>query len=283
MVYSLDAQNWVSTFVPPSSVYGSGTSSYPGSGERGNNNNNNDGNLSNPKGKSVGLVLAIAAVGAILALMITGGAIMVIRKRNQRRRGDNTGARTTSSQNGISPMGSAIPPPNKKTPLNAWEQKSQSVLEAGLASNRGMGTMSSSSGKGELLMKENTSPSSGYNTWEQRGPVTSHRDEMSTTSAMMTNPIIGVTQTTIVTTPKNTLKPPASKVSNYATTSRQIPEQDHERPSFPHNSTTCTDGQPKDSWSERLQNQVYQLKLEHEFEEKSQSAYYPISMERVYR
>ncbi|KAI8363459.1 hypothetical protein B0O80DRAFT_421188 [Mortierella sp. GBAus27b] len=273
LVYSLDAQNWVSTFVP--TTHGSGSSSHPSTGDRGSttNNNNNNGDLSDPKGKSVGVILGIAAVGAILALVITGGVIVVIRKRNQRRRSNNSNARPNSF-NGVASMTTVNPAPTKKSSMNIWDQKSPSGLEAGMATNGGANT-APSSGKGEFPMSEDIPPVSGYNTWEHRGSMTSHRgDEMTTTT--MTSPIVGVTQTTIVTTPKNgskTGKPLTSKVSNYTTSNHRVPEQDR----------AFNDHQPKDSWSENIQNQAYQAKLEQEFEEKSQGTYYPITIEREYR
>ncbi|KAK3812971.1 MAG: hypothetical protein J3Q66DRAFT_389916 [Benniella sp.] len=277
LVYSLDAQNWVSTFTPRSAAYGVGGSGGPDAGEQ---DGVTDGELSDPKGKSVGLILAIAAVGAILALVITGGAIMVIRKRN-RRRSNSTSTRHTSSQNGIAPMSSVGTSSIKGSSSNIWDQKSPSGLEAGLATNANIAL---SSGKGGLVMTEDVPPVSGYNTWEHHGPISGHR-EVGMTTTTMTNPIIGVTQTTIVTTPKNGSKAgksPTGKVSNY-TTNRRVPEQGHEQASSSRNLTAFADNESKDSWSENHQNQAYQSRLEHEFEEKSQGACYPVSVEREYR
>ncbi|KAF9937361.1 hypothetical protein BGZ67_001352 [Mortierella alpina] len=79
LVYSLAAQNWVNTFEPST---GSFFSFGPGSGTKGERTIGNN-ELSNGT-RSIVVVLAIAAVGAILALLITIGALMVIRKRNQR-------------------------------------------------------------------------------------------------------------------------------------------------------------------------------------------------------
>lgn len=282
LVYSLDAQNWVSTFTPRGTAYGAGENGGPNAGEQ---DGATDGDLSDPKGKSVGLILAIAAVGAILALVITGGAIMVIRKRNRRRRSNSTSTRHTSSQNGIAPMSSVGTSSIKGSSSNIWDQKSPSGLEAGLAANAGA-NITLSSGKGGVVMTEDIPPVSGYNAWEHRGPISGNREnKVGMTTTTMTNPIIGVTQTTIVTTPKNSSKAgksPAGKVSNY-TTNRRVPEQDHEQPSFSRSLTAFADNQPKDSWSENHQNQAYQSRLEHEFEEKSQGAYYPTSVEREYR
>ncbi|KAF9985236.1 hypothetical protein BGZ75_003219 [Mortierella antarctica] len=77
----LAAQNWVNTFEPST---GSFSSFGPGSGTKGERTIGNN-ELSNGT-RSIVAVLAIAAVGALLALLITIGALMVIRKRNQRRR-----------------------------------------------------------------------------------------------------------------------------------------------------------------------------------------------------
>ncbi|KAF9355881.1 hypothetical protein BGX34_010224 [Mortierella sp. NVP85] len=266
LVYSLDAQNWVSTFTPRDTAYGAGGNSGPNTGEQ---DGATGGNLSDPKGKSVGLILAIAAAGAILALVITGGAIMVIRKRNRRRRSNSTSTRHTSSQNGVAPMSSVGTFSTKGSSSNIWDQKLPSSLEAGLAANAGV-NIALSSGKGGLAMTEDIAPVSGYNTWEHRGPISNHREnKVGMTTTTMTNPIIGVTQTTIVTTPKNGSK--AGKMSNY-TTNHRVPEQDHGQPSFSRSLTASTDNQPKDSWSESHQNQAYQSRTEH-----------PISIEREYR
>ncbi|KAF9984419.1 hypothetical protein BGZ65_000421 [Modicella reniformis] len=271
MVYSLDSQSWVSTFVPSVSSPESSSNSHSGSSGSRNNNSNNSNNsndnsdLSDPKGKSVGLVLAIAAAGAILALVITGGAIFVIRKRNRRRRNNSNGTRPSTSQNGVAPMPTSNPYHSKK-----WDQKSLTGLEAG--------NMMPSSGNGELVMTGDSHPHSSYTNWENRGSISSHReDDMGTTTTTTTNPMMGITQTTIVATPKNGSK---SAGKSYTGAGRRGSDQYLERPSFSHSVTTFT----KDSWSESQQNLGNQQQnLEQEFEEKSQGTFYPISVEREYR
>ncbi|KAG0307534.1 hypothetical protein BGZ98_000061 [Dissophora globulifera] len=265
MVYSLDAQNWVSTFVASKSS-SSGAGSFPGSSDH---VGNNGGELSNPKGKSIGLILAIAAVGAILALVTTGGAIMVIRRRNRRRLHNNnngigsnngcSGSRSISGHNhGTTSMTSNLTIPSSSK-IGAWDQKKMSNLESGLNNGPTSPSALTALGKSELggHITEDIPPVTGYNNWEHRGSITSHRgDDMTTTTTMMTSPMV---------------------------------EQDIERMSISRNMNNFTrtdsqDSQTQDSWSESQQQlQAHQPKLEQEFEEKSQGNYFPISVEREYR
>ncbi|KAF9207418.1 hypothetical protein BGZ59_011163 [Podila verticillata] len=201
LVYSRSEQNWVNTYIPQStSSSGSGSGSYPGSEDRG---TGNGGDLSHPSGKSFGLVLAIAAVGAILALLITVGAIMVIRKRNQRRRNDaarnshipKNGDRQLSS----SSTASSLTNPTggrKKSLTGVWDQKSPLALENGLHGQTAItvtghddNICQSSSG-----FIDSNPPVPSYNSWEYTTPVTRRED--------VTSPSMGTvayTETTIVT------------------------------------------------------------------------------------
>ncbi|KAF9945180.1 hypothetical protein BGZ70_003997, partial [Mortierella alpina] len=153
LVYSLAAQNWVKTFVPSTESSSSGSASG-GSGERTNGNNE----LSNGT-RSIGIVLAIAAVGAILALLITIGALMVIRRRNLRRRGSNSSSsagggagfnpsrrNSTQLSNHLASTGGGVTASNmmapalNKTHFGTWDQPPRaSNLESGLVKDEKKG------------------------------------------------------------------------------------------------------------------------------------------------
>ncbi|KAI8602719.1 hypothetical protein EDD21DRAFT_413722 [Dissophora ornata] len=231
-------------------------------------------------------------------MLITGGAIMVIRKRNRRRRSNSVNIRQNSSPNNGSVSVSSIHTPSKKSVLGTWDQKTMTRLENGPNNGPKGANAVVSPGKGELRNTvlagaDDIPPVSGYNSWEQRGSVASHRrDDIETTTTKMTmTPMLGITQTTIVTTPKNSAKstkvPPMSKTTYSTNTGRQMSEQDPERPSMSHTMTNFTradahGNQTQDSWSESHQQYANQHNLEQEFEEKSQGAYFPISVERQY-
>ncbi|KAF9574352.1 hypothetical protein EC968_006686 [Mortierella alpina] len=191
LVYSLAAQNWVKTFVPST---GSSSSSFgSGSGNQGDHTNGNNNELSNGT-RSIGIVLAIAAVGAILALLITVGAILVIRKRNQRRRrgshgsmnvgGGGGGGHNPSRRNSSQlPMAPAL----NKTHFGTWDhhQPRSTNLESGLVKDdKKMG----------LIDNDINIPAvTGYNPWGRR----------ESTTTVNTIPGITQTQTMIVATHKN--------------------------------------------------------------------------------
>ncbi|KAF9434317.1 hypothetical protein BGZ76_008222 [Entomortierella beljakovae] len=196
LVYSFDSQNWVNTFVPSGSSYGSGSNGQSGSGDR-------SGDLNNPKSsKSIGMILAIAAVGALLAVLITGGAVMVIRKRNKNRKdgngnNNNRSSRSASVVNLSNSSSSIMTSSNKKS--GTWDQKTLTGVTIAPKSGSGI----SSSVKEDIgVAADEIPPVSGYNSWEHRGSITSGGDNVETTT-LTTNPMAGITQTTIVTTPKN--------------------------------------------------------------------------------
>ncbi|KAF9281882.1 hypothetical protein BGZ68_006335 [Mortierella alpina] len=191
LVYSLAAQNWVKTFEPSA-----GASSGSASGGQGERTNGNE--LSNGT-KNIGIILAIAAVGAILALLITIGALMVIRKRNQRRRGSSSSA---SSGGGLSAsrrnssqlanhLGSSGPvsasnmmaPALNKTHFGTWDHHPRSGnLESGLVKDDKAGWVDNDI---------NIPAVTGYNPWGRR----------ESTTTVNTIPGITQTQTMIVATP----------------------------------------------------------------------------------
>ncbi|KAI7818114.1 hypothetical protein BC939DRAFT_480670 [Gamsiella multidivaricata] len=88
----LFGENRVTIFVPSGSSAGSGSSGYPGSRDR----TSNDRDSNSLKTKSIGLILATATVNSILALVVIGGAILVICKRNRRHRNLNTNQRNST-------------------------------------------------------------------------------------------------------------------------------------------------------------------------------------------
>ncbi|KAF9955185.1 hypothetical protein BGZ72_003957 [Mortierella alpina] len=190
LVYSLAAQNWVKTFEPSTGSSSSGSASGS-QGERTNGPNE----LSNGT-RSIGVVLAIAAVGAILALLITIGALMVIRKRNQRRRGSSSSngggfnpSRRNSSQlpNHLASSGAVastmMAPALNKTHFGTWDHHPRSSnLESGLVKDDKVGLVDNDI---------NIPPVTGYNPWGRR----------ESTTTVNTIPGITQTQTMIVATP----------------------------------------------------------------------------------
>ncbi|KAF8952103.1 hypothetical protein BGZ52_008001 [Haplosporangium bisporale] len=288
LVYSRSEQNWVNTYIPQStSSSGSGSGSYPGSEDRG---TGNGGDLSHPSGKSFGLVLAIAAVGAILALLITVGAIMVIRKRNQRRRNDaarnshipKNGDRQLSS----SSTASSLTNPTggrKKSLTGVWDQKSPLALENGLHGQTAItvtghddNICQSSSG-----FIDSNPPVPSYNSWEYTTPVTRRED--------VTSPSMGTvayTETTIV-----TVAPPP-RISTSKSGPRVAPQISPMSASKKHVIRGPADAEQlayqhqqrqKNHKQHQQQQQQQQQNLEQEFEDKSQGAFFPISVEREYR
>ncbi|KAG0320664.1 hypothetical protein BG000_003482, partial [Podila horticola] len=169
LVYSRSEQNWVNTYVPPSpGSPGSGSGSYSGSGDWG---TGSGGDLSHTSGKSIGLVLAIAAVGAILALLITVGAIMTATLTN--------------------PAGG-----RKKSLTGVWDQKSPLVLESGLAGQTAIAVTGHDDSVSQSSSRtiDSNPPVPSYNSWEHTVPVTRRED--------VTSPSMGTvayTETTIVT------------------------------------------------------------------------------------
>ncbi|CAO3575167.1 unnamed protein product [Mortierella alpina] len=202
LVYSLAAQNWVKTFVPATGSSSSGSASG-GPGERTNGNNE----LSNGT-RSIGIVLAIAAVGAILALLITMGALMVIRRRNLRRRGSSSSSSAAGGGTGFNPsrrnssqltnhlastggMVSAsniMAPALNKTHFGTWDQPPRaSNLENGLVKDEKKGGLNDQH-------DINIPAVAGYSPWDRRESITT------------VNTIPGITQTQtmiVATTHKN--------------------------------------------------------------------------------
>ncbi|KAF9356006.1 hypothetical protein BGX26_005834 [Mortierella sp. AD094] len=278
LVYSLDAQNWVNNFAPSRSSFGSEPASGSGSGSgsrvySGSGDHSGSGDLSNSKGsKLIGVILAIAAVGTFVALLIIGGAIMVIRKRNRLRH-----ANSRSGSSGLSHLASVNSVANLSSKKGNWDL-------SGVASGRE--DLSHFSGADDIP------PVSGYNPWEHRGSIASHMGDDVETTTTITNPMMGVTQTTIVATSKNSSK--MNKVTSIMPTNKKAADSSYgHRPSeqdFDGVTRTMTsftrsevqDFQPQESWVEG--RPFHQFKnLEQKFEEKSQGIYYPISVEREYR
>ncbi|KAF9322145.1 hypothetical protein BG003_005308 [Podila horticola] len=289
LVYSRSEQNWVNTYVPPSpGSPGLGSGSYSGSGDWG---TGSGGDLSHPSGKSFGLVLAIAAVGAILALLITVGAIMVIRKRNQRRRNDAARNSHTLPKNGdrqlsSSSTASTLTNPaggRKKSLTGVWDQKSPLVLESGLAGQTAIAVTGHDDSVSQSSSRsiDSNPPVPSYNSWEHTVPVTRRED--------VTSPSMGTvayTETTIV-----TVAPPprisiskggprvAPPISPMSTSKKHVIRgpTDAEQLAYQHQQ------RQKNHKQHQQQQQQQQQNLEQEFEEKSQGAFLPISVEREYR
>ncbi|KAF9579844.1 hypothetical protein BGW38_003729 [Lunasporangiospora selenospora] len=212
MVYFLAEQNWVHSFLLSNGGQGNGNGSpFSGSGNIGQGQANGD--LARPNGtKSIGIILAIAATGAILALLIALGAIITICKRNRRRHANNgrrptpintttMNGQTSTSSGSSSSTVTAPNPSGKKAGQNnkgshAWEQKMVQTYSA-----------SSSSGQDEYTgsVKGRAVDSSSFHTWECQETVgVRQEDAGASTSTLGSGSALGVpTHSSIISTPKN--------------------------------------------------------------------------------
>ncbi|KAF9897693.1 hypothetical protein BX616_005140, partial [Lobosporangium transversale] len=278
LVYSFDAQNWVSTFVP------SGSSGSGGGSSQGDRGNNSD--LLNPNApKSVGVILVIAIVGVILVLLIITGVIILVRKRNKDR-GNSSNARSPGDSLN---SGSAL---SNKTLGNSWDQKTLADLENNFV-NSGANTIPGKADlrRASLSGADEMPPIPGYNSWEHRGSIASQRSNRVETTTTTISPMAGITQTTIVTTPKSSSKsskvgnPTSRKTTTFVSNGRRISEQCAERPlarNQPSFAPTPEENETQDSWINGYQTNQMQSSLEQKFEEKSNGVYYPISVNRTY-
>ncbi|KAF9414891.1 hypothetical protein BGZ94_000249, partial [Podila epigama] len=289
MVYSLFEQGWVNTFVSRTAgSEGYGADSNSGLGNRGNDNSSD---LSRPNNKFIGLVLAIACSGAIVALLITAGAIMIYRKRNQRRRTADVRS-NYNSKNGDRPSCPSYPSSStlgsggggggrKKSLTGVWDPKSPLALENGVPGNATIEvTGHDDSHLDHPLPYECNPPASSYNTWEHTSPpVTTRREDV-------TLPSIGkvaYTETTIV-----TRVPPRINTSKSGPRSAPPISSPMSGTVTKHLSRGAEADVLAYQQQQRLRNhkqhqQQHPQNLEQEFEEKSQGGFFPISVEREYR
>ncbi|KAG0011251.1 hypothetical protein BGZ81_002288, partial [Podila clonocystis] len=252
LVYSRSEQNRVNTYVPPATGSpGSGSGSYSGDWSTG-----NGADICHPSAKSFGLVLAIAAVGAILALLITVSAIM-----------------STLTN----PAGD-----RKKSLTGVWDQNSTLALESGLAGR----TVIAVTGHDDKIDQSSTGsidsnllvPS--YNSWEHTSPVTRREDVASPSMGT-----VACTETTVITVAPQPristskggprVAPPISPMSASKKHVIRGPA-DAEQLAYQHK-------QQQKNHKQHLQQQQQQQNLEQEFDEKSQGAFLPKSAERGYR